>query len=250
MRCNHIREKISLLLDRNLTAGEHGDVLAHMTSCRACQAHFDSLQFVQEGMRTLPIPAVPPALTAQLRVIASHERARHLARVDFGSRVRYWTDRIRLAFDNMMRPFAVPVTGGVFSAVVLFSVLVPNITFLRANGTEPPIAGLVGERPVVTDPEGEIVGVFKDREGQIVGAGGKALTLVPGNTTISGNETSLILLIDDRGRVEGYYLYGGELTEEMTNLILLSQFTPATASGQRTWGLTQVVFHHRRRMRS
>src|SRR5437588_90887 len=145
MRCDHVREKISLLLDRKLKPGEHGNVLAHMQSCRACHAHFDSLQFMQEGLRTLPSPTVPPSLTDRLRVIASHERARQADRADFASRVRHWAGHLRLAFDNMMRPFAVPVTGGLFSAVVLFSVLVPNLTFLRANGTEPPISGLAGE---------------------------------------------------------------------------------------------------------
>jgi hypothetical protein len=243
MRCNHVREKSSLLLDRKLSAGEHGDVLAHLQSCRACHAHFDSLQSVQEGLRSLPVPAVPAHLTAQLRVMASHERMRQAARVDFPSRLRDWAAHMRLAFDNMARPFAVPVTGGLFTAVLLFSVLVPNITFLRANDMEAPLAGLVSERPVITDPEGQIVGGDALRRAAMNLC---TVCLVPANATISGSEVSLILQIDERGRVQDYYVYGGELTDEMKSLIMLSQFTPATASGQPTWGLIQVVFHHRR----
>jgi hypothetical protein len=50
--------------------------------------------------------------------------------------------------------------------------------------------------------------------------------------------------------VQDYYLSGGELTDEMKSLILLSQFTPATVNGQPTWGLKQVVFSGGRRLRS
>ena len=59
---------------------------------------------------------------------------------------------------------------------------------------------------------------------------------------ITGNEVSLVLLIDARGHVQDLYLSGGELTDEMKSLILLSRFTPATIDGQPTWGLKQVVF--------
>jgi len=191
-----------------------------------------SLRADMRGMARIPVPS---GLTAQLRVIASHEYARRLTRANLASYVQHCRDRIRLAFDNLMRPFAVPVTGGLFTALLLFSVLtpVPGLKF-RHTSSEPPIA-------VLTDPEGEIVGATY------------GLHVEPSDATISGNETALVLLVDERGRVEGYYLSGGELTEEMKSVILLSRFTPATIYGQPTWGLKQVVFQHaspRRRMRS
>jgi hypothetical protein len=83
-----------------------------------------------------------------------------------------------------------------------------------------------------------------------VGATADHARLLPGSAVIYGNEVSLTLLIDERGRVQDYYLSGGELTEEMTSLILLSQFTPATVNGQPRWGLKQVVFSGGRRLRS
>ena len=72
----------------------------------------------------------------------------------------------------------------------------------------------------------------------------------PGSALIDGNEVSLTLLIDERGRVQDFYLSGGELTDEMKSLILFSQFAPATVSGQPTWGLKQVVFTRSHRLRS
>jgi hypothetical protein len=152
--------------------------------------------------------------------------------------VAHWVTSTRLAFDNMMRPFAVPVTGGLMSSLVMFSLLVPSLSFPHNHSYEPPLA--VAETDVQWgDPDGKIVGATADHA-----------RLLPGSAVIYGNEVSLTLLIDERGRVQDYYLSGGELTEEMTSLILLSQFTPATVNGQPTWGLKQVVFNGGRRLRS
>jgi hypothetical protein len=138
----------------------------------------------------------------------------------------------------MMRPFAVPVTGGLMSSLVMFSLLVPSLSFPHKHSYEPPLA--VAETDVQWgDPDGKIVGATADHA-----------RLLPGSAVIYGNEVSLTLLIDERGRVQDYYLSGGELTEEMTSLILLSQFTPATVNGQPTWGLKQVVFSGCHRLRS
>jgi hypothetical protein len=181
---------------------------------------------------------VPAALATQLRVLASHERARLIGRKNLSARVARWVTTTRLAFDNMMRPFAVPVTGGLMSSLVMFSLLVPSLSFPHNHSYEPPLA--VAETDVQWgDPDGKIVGATADHA-----------RLLPGSAVIYGNEVSLTLLIDERGRVQDYYLSGGELTEEMTSLILLSQFTPATVNGQPRWGLKQVVFSGGRRLRS
>jgi hypothetical protein len=124
------------------------------------------------------------------------------------------------------------------SAFVMFSLLVPSLSFQHNHSYEPPLA--VAETDVQWgDPDGKIVGATADHA-----------RLLPGSAVIYGNEVSLTLLIDERGRVQDFYLSGGELTDEMTSLILLSQFTPATVNGQPTWGLKQVVFSGDRRLRS
>ena len=74
--------------------------------------------------------------------------------------------------------------------------------------------------------------------------------LESGSALIYGNEVALTLLIDERGKVQDFYLSGGKLTDEMKSLILLSWFTPATVNGQPTWGLKQIVFPQPQRLRS
>jgi hypothetical protein len=227
MSCEKVQEQISLMLDRQEVSPDWEQSQQHMQACRHCDAHFEALRNMHAGLRYMAHPPVPSGLTARLRVAASHDRARRASRVSLSARVRDWAGNLRLFSDNLMRPFAVPVTGGLFTALLLFSIVMPSLTFRRSVGYEPPIA-------VLTDPEGEIVGAGL-REW---------VRLESGDATISGNEVSLVLLIDERGHVQDYYLSGGELTYEMKSLILLSRFTPATIYGQPTWGLKQVVFQH------
>jgi len=237
MNCEKVQEQISLMLDQQLVSEEWQPSVEHIHRCRKCEAYADSARRLRAGLRQMARPAVPRNLTDRLRVTASHERARRIARANWSARLRDWAGTIRLFFDNLMRPFAVPVTGGLFSAFVLFSLLVPSLMFHRTYTYDTPIAVMVH-----TDPEGEIVSGSRDFF--------RPFRLVSGDATISGNEVSLVLVIDERGHVQDYFLSGGELTDEMKSLILLSRFTPATIDGQPTWGLKQVVFQHSRRMRS
>jgi len=238
MSCEIVQERISLLLDCKLPAGDREHVLAHINSCRQCGSRFESMQYMRSSLRNMARPTLPPALTAQLRVMASHERARQVARRNLSARVEHWMATIRLAFDNMMRPVAVPFTGGLLSAMVIFSVLVPSLSFPHNHGAEPPLAAATGDQQ------------WGDPDAVWLGTSDTHAWLEPASALIYGNQVSLTLVIDERGRVHDYYLSGGELTDEMKNLILLSQFKPATVNGQPAWGLKQVVFSRGNRMRS
>jgi hypothetical protein len=237
MSCENVQERISLLLDCNLPASEREYVLAHLDVCGKCGERFESMQYTRASLRDMARPPVPAALSTRLRVLASHECARRIARKNLSARLAHWVTATRLAFDNLMRPFAVPVTGGVLSAFVMFSLLVPSLSFPHSHSSEPPLAVATADVQ------------WGDPDGKIVGTIGTHAVLESGSALIYGDEVSLTLLIDERGRVQDFYLSGGKLTDEMTSLILLSQFTPATVNGQPTWGLKQVVFtRHRQRI--
>jgi hypothetical protein len=188
------------------------------------------------GMSRVPVPA---ELTSKLRVKASHHIASLARRRDFAARLEHWGMRIRLAFDNMMRPVAVPFAGGLLSSFACFLFLVPSLSFQHNYGLEAPIA---------FRPDPGIVADFTDPDGSIVGA--KNASLVSGSGVITGNEVSLTVLVDPSGQVQDWTLYGGELTPEMKSLILYSKFIPATVAGQPAWGLKQLVFSRSRRLRS
>jgi hypothetical protein len=78
------------------------------------------------ALRTLPRRSAPVDLTHKLREMAERERQQRTAWARVKAFCGQWTShawtQLHLRFDNVMRPLALPVVGGVFSAVTLFNV--------------------------------------------------------------------------------------------------------------------------------
>jgi hypothetical protein len=213
MSCEHVHELISGLLDRRLDAETRGVVLGHLAECRPCQDRFTAYQRMSASLRALNEIPVPPRLAAQLQIAASKDRSRRVARRTAGGWVGQWLSWARLGMDNMMRPLALPFAGGVFSALVLFSSLMPTLAFHKDFRNDVPIS-------LFTDPALEEIG----------------------HSHVSTDDTVLHLTIDDRGRVSDVVSSQGKLTPEMENDLLFYRFAPATAFGQPTWGKATVTF--------
>lgn len=130
-----------------------------------------------------------------------------------------------------MRPVALPMAGGLISALLMFAALIPSVTHAHSSTLEPP-------SPVFTDPDGQMVGegVFPKLERAI----GPAMN----------GKVVVLLDIDDHGHVQNYTVTQGAITPEVQNLILFSQFTPATMFGKPTKGQIRVVFGADSDMRS
>ncbi len=130
-----------------------------------------------------------------------------------------------------MRPVALPVAGGLVSALLMFAALIPSVTYAHLSSVEPP-------SPVFTDPDGQVVG-----EGEFPKLERAIGPAVSGKVVV-------LLTIDDRGRVQNYTVTQGAMTPEVQNFILFSQFTPATMFGKPTWGQVRAVFGADSDMRS
>ena len=85
------------------------------------------------SLRNLPLCVPPVGLTTSLRVIASRERQRLIENRSFGQIFVSWVDRTRFMLRDMLRPLMLPATGGIFSAVVLFSMWVVPTYPMRAK---------------------------------------------------------------------------------------------------------------------
>jgi hypothetical protein len=173
-------------------------------------------------------PAVPPALAARLRVMASHERHRQLVRVSFSARLRAIASSAELHFENLMRPMALPVAGGVLSALLLFAALFPNLSFTH-NFTD---------NSFLTYPVGLVV---EQVGGGVVKAGGNVPRIFPVDADIPADSNVVDLTVDQNGRVCDYAIVHGKLTPDLQNIILLSQFMPATNLGVPVSGKVRVV---------
>ena len=237
MSCQSVQDRLSEFLDRLLAEEERENVAAHLASCPACGARFQSLENLRVMLRRLPDAPLSAALAMKLRVLASHERQRRLSRASFGAWLRYCRERAALQFDNLMRPMALPFAGGLLSALLLFGMLVPTLSF-RHNVVDDLQLSMWSE------PEGRLVESLPADGAPtwIWTKDSPEPTLESADAAASGDGTVLELIIDETGRVADYSVSRGQLTPEMQSIILFSRFTPATFNGRSTWGKKLVKF--------
>jgi hypothetical protein len=230
MSCDNVQELISPLIDRKIPAAERESLLAHLESCRECGAHFESMQNLRRALSEMNRAAMPPNLAARLRVMASHELARHQSRATLSDRFEHWSGHLRLWFDNLMRPLAVPFAGGIVSALVLFSALVPSFSVVHDYA----------DADWGTDPYGQVV-VLSSTGVNSPGVSADVPKIEPTYASYPEDATVVWLMIDESGKVVNYQLAKGNMTSDMQTVIMLSKFMPATFLGIPTPGLVKMV---------
>ena len=200
MTCSKVRTSLSAMNDSRLCEPERASVVQHLTDCTDCARHEREIRFVSSALRDVTPRRPPIDLTYRLRVIASHERARMIA----GSS---WLSTIRFRMNQILRPLAVPATGGFFSSLLFFAMLAPNFT-VHANTTDDVPVGLYTKVSIVN----------------------------PSPFAFDGQDIMVELTIDENGSVSDYSVPGGKLTKDemraVGNFLVFTSFKAATAFGQ------------------
>jgi len=170
------------------------------------------------ALSEMPQYTVPAHLAARLRVAASHAREDRMNST-WAARLVSFRFRCRLFFDNLMRPFAVPVAGGVLSAFFSFALLVPSLGFPHDFSKDVPL-GLYTEASLEETSELDYIDQNVDAVVQ--------------------------LEINERGQVTAYSLQHGDMTPQLEktvgSVVLFSTFAPATWFGQPTSGKLSLSF--------
>jgi hypothetical protein len=231
MSCNKVQITITELLDS--VNGARGEARAHVGTCRNCNDAYRVALELRGTMRSMPRPQLPVGLNEKLRVLASHERQRRIMRESFASRVRHLAARARLSFDNMMRPVALPVTGGLLSALLAF------VAVFSPMATSDQFRNDVSIM-LFTQPDGEVANWAHARRHTY-----DIPRIMPVDSDeIDPDATVVELTIDPEGRVADFSLERGEFTDEAKSVVLFSKFSPATSFGRPTWGKTLLVISH------
>ncbi|MCX6594799.1 MAG: zf-HC2 domain-containing protein [Acidobacteria bacterium] len=192
----------------------------HLADCPDCAARLEHAASMQSALRTLPSRRVPMALTTSLRVIASRELARQRRWRGMAQAYASVITDLKLWFNNLWRPIALPFAGGLMTSSLLFSMIVSSYP-LRGHSLEDDV-------PTVLYTEA----TFK--------------SMVP--IEFSDDDLIVELMVGDEGRVLDYRIVGGGSAQDpkmrgaMTNLMLFSEFRPATAFGQPVHGRIRVSF--------
>jgi hypothetical protein len=218
MECWTVRPKLSAYIDHALPEQERCEVRAHIARCHVCGRAAEGFDTVRAALRGLPAPASPADLAMRLRVMASRERTRSLK-----PRLDRAVEDLHLALHNLMQPLALPMAGGLLSAMLLFMALVPTFTFWRTPGDVP--------------------------TGLSTGAALKSLAPIGFNY----GDAEVDLIIDGNGSIVNYKIVdvgpGADveaLRRSIENNLLFTQFTPATAFGQPISGALRVSFRSSR----
>ncbi|MBI3679124.1 MAG: zf-HC2 domain-containing protein [Acidobacteria bacterium] len=217
--CRRAEQKLSAYVDGALPHAERREVAVHLRECSNCAYRYDRLAQVRMLMKRLPQAQPPADLTANLHAMAQRESLRKQVRI---ARRLPWAlafDGRRVRLENLMRPLALPFAGGLVSALVLFSMLIP---------TYPVAAHVALTRDVptafYTDPSVSSVPPFGFCE----------------------NEVVVEVVIDEQGRVVDLTFPDGigtdHLRREIENSLLFARFTPAMAFGYPTSGRVRLSF--------
>jgi Putative zinc-finger len=214
MNCSETRALMSSYLDGAMTGKQMGEVNSHLTSCTGCGSHYLQLKHAQAIVAALGRKAAPPELALRLRVVLSREAAR--------KRIP-WHDKLRVRLENAVNAFAVPATAGVLSAIVVFGLLIGYFAM-------PPVLQADNDPPTMlyTPPE---------------------LKYSPFEMTIGPLSDAVMVeaYVDANGRVQDYKILSAppdmkESLPELSNMLIFSQFRPATSFGQPTSGKIVLSF--------
>jgi len=170
------------------------------------------------ALRSLPRYKPPAYLSVRLRVAASRERVRQMRRSSLRAWKRSIDERLSLFFQNLMKPFAVPVAGGLISAVILFGMLAPNLAVQRHMTGDVP--STLATSPILQSSM---------------------------SFGLSDQDIVVDLIIDDQGRVIDYSLPDNkaivdpDLLRGLQETLLYTKFVPATVFGLPANGRTRIT---------
>ena len=215
MTCRDTERKLAGYLDGAISSNDHGRVREHLRACAACRMQLEGYQRVATYLANLE-PSAPPAdLATRIRVNVDAAQSRTFA----GNARRMWS-RAAMAFHNILQPLAVPATGGVLTALVVFVLLVQNIL------VGVPLGGFVAnDLPLnlVHPARLESLAPFP----------------VPGVIAKEGHPTSGALLLEAtlnaQGQVVSYRIISGPtdpaVAHQIDQLLLFSHFSPLVSFG-------------------
>ena len=189
MKCNTVRTRLAAYLDDAVTGAtlvrERANIREHLEACGYCREELQRYRKLSMLLARVPRSLPPADLAVRIRVAAAQAAPVQ----DLPSCLRRVRDRAELLLDNVFRPLTLPATGGFFSAILVFvlvlQLIAPGIT-VRAVPNDVPLNILrPAELITLSDypsswapeqhdvelslPHGLLIDVTVDQNGQMVG---------------------------------------------------------------------------------
>ena len=120
MNCNSAQRFLPGYLDGAIDSRQHSRVRHHLESCDSCRNLLESYRRLVVALARVEPVQAPANLATSIRVSAAKARSPWQL-------VRHIWARGAMVFEDVLEPLAVPATGGVVTALVVFALLIQNI---------------------------------------------------------------------------------------------------------------------------
>jgi hypothetical protein len=120
MTCRDVQRRLPGYLDNAICSKEQARMREHVESCEICRQQLERYRRLALCLANVGPVKVPADLALRIRLQASQ------AQSGWDSLRRVWS-RTVLAFESILEPVALPATGGVLTALVVFVLVVQNM---------------------------------------------------------------------------------------------------------------------------
>jgi hypothetical protein len=226
MKCNTVRTKLAGYLDDAVTGAapveERVHIREHLEGCDVCREELQRYRKLSVLLSRVPRNLPPADLAVRIRVAAAQAAPTQ----DLPSRMRRMRDRAELLLDNVFRPLSLPATGGFFSAIIVFvlvlQLIVPGIT-VRAVPNDVPLNIL--------------------RPAELITLSDYPSSWAPEQHDVEISLPHGLLIdvtVDKNGQMVAYQIISGpksvDLRHQLDQMLLFSRFRPMMSFGRPTSG--------------
>jgi hypothetical protein len=227
MKCKIVQAKLTSYLDDAVSGAacieERIQMRGHLEGCLACRTELERFRKLAVLLSRVPRNVPPADLAVRIKVAAAQMEP---AQTWLG-RLRQMLAHAEVLLDNVARPLTLPATGGFFSAIVVFAVVIqmiaPGLT-VRAVETDTTTINLMRPAELLTLADYPETWAPESSDGD---------TSMPHGLLVD-------VSINARGQFDGYEILSGPTTRQtrhqLDQILMFSSFRPMLSFGRPTNG--------------
>jgi len=237
MNCAQVQRLLPGYLDGALRKGLGTDMHVrlgrHLEGCEPCRTELERYRELSLLMSNT-VPAAPPLeLGIAIRLAVADARMS----AGFAARMRRLKTRLELVLDNILEPLALPASGGVVVALLVFAIV------YQVLGGGVPLAAAVSDSPT---------NLLQPARLEVL-AGFQMPSLAEANENGDAHPVLVEAAVDAQGEAMSYRVISGQVSDaarhELDQVVLFSRFRPEMSFGRPTSGGRVVLSFSQIRVR-
>jgi anti-sigma factor RsiW len=224
MKCSRVMRLLPGYLDgalpESLGAEGHASIGSHLETCPSCRHELERYRRIQRMMTVAARPAPPVDLGLHIRAAISSVRAIG----GFAGRLRRAKDRLEIVLENIFEPLALPATGGVVVALLVFALV------YQVLGPGMPVSAATADSPTNLLQPARLEALAGFQMSQLE------------EMTLKGGQHPLLVeaMVGADGQAVSYRVISGQLDismqRELDQVLFFSRFRPQMSFGRPTSG--------------